>query len=402
MYYPKTTLVAVLATMVASMALGCGEGDPVPKPFPGPGRLMLLKTRVPTGLYQMAAGDTFPRLVHAFPIPELDSAPGGTWQTVVVRSPDQRMALVNGKVVLDLDAGEVLWTAAGYDGHLSSEAAFSPDGKTLATASPSGVHLIDLGTGEERQLFAPLCAPYFRCTDPVCFNIGHPLWLDEETIMFSHSPEYDSTDPEFPSTTRSCHSVGSERAVTVLRTDGTVVQSGGMTSALDHSPVFGLYDDSEDYWQIQPAGGTLINEGPRIDSEQSIRWFRGEDLIRGIVREHHLEANKGQLSLSPDGKSLLIFPGSILDLSEGRVFKLAVSIGSPEGSRPGMETCAWEQSGHNVACLARVFVGPGRGYNEGIDKLVLIPISGDPAVVLSTEDQRGLRAEDWYLVAWLD
>ena len=226
---------------------------------------------------------------------------------------------------------------------------------------------MDLVTLEVRRVFDPMCQSYVGCFKPLCLTVGHPFWLDSETILFWRANV-------FPVSTPNCSSVGREHVQVVVRTDGTVIETDGLAGV-------NYYDQ-----RLRPEGGTLISHTRPHDL---VTWFDAADLIRGIATARQVPEVGRNLSLSPDGRFLLDFPERVIELRSGRVTRLD-AWQDPVSS---VDRCVWAPDGGQITCLFRAGVSGSQ--------LIWIPRTGERSIVLQSEDQGGLNDSAWTLITWL-
>lgn len=258
-------------------------------------------------------------------------------------SPDGRRAVVGdriGLVCVDLQNPKVIWYLPLKDHILPRSAAFSPDGKLLATAEADhGANLYDAETGTPIELFAVRGEPGERPYQVEFLPDGKLVVLASQTF---HTPDKDKPAPPagawLPHNTYSYSLIVWDTATKkVVRRTREVLNVG----------------DSSASGQLLGSGHIFAHTRTWYEKSRPTKCLaRFIDPLTGkSTPEIELERNEGRLlGLTPDGKTLLaMVPGKaprLVDVATGKTTR------SFEGHIRPVTAAAFSPDGKLVATVS--------------------------------------------------
>lgn len=328
---------AVIVVLVVCLLLLCLVGFIVDRsgktrlqPFPGPGKL-LFATWDPTSsewqVHQLEAGLQAAQM-FSFPA-EGDYA----WQPRVFQyedpiivSPAGDMAVFAPGILVNLRTGEHYNLGITYGpkvgNRYASPAAFSPDGERLAFVRAGALYVLKLNPftpQSEKLLYECPCDFYERMK--FCVQIAGPVWLNEDTVIFSHG------------TLGPVVWIGAQSDPFPPDTIAVMDYSGRLRHEYQYT-----WPDSGDFQCAQqPIGIVQTQDGQAVQINVkrpaesyyggSI-WVYVEDVLRGIYEPFYPEKQPSTPTLrtgciaAPDGASM-----ACLDYSKvGSEFRPALTI----------------------------------------------------------------------------
>jgi len=282
-------------------------------------------------------------------------------------SPDGRYAVIKPHDLQDRMSGETMplpvdTANVGVDYWV--QAAFSPDGEYLAySVLASRLYVLHLASKKADRIYASPCAEYIG-RGQVCGALGAPVWIDPDTLLFTHYAGVFPTvihDPPEPGDPRH------ENRTTVMTKQGNEILS-----------VAQLY-------------GTCAVHGNTIfvgHSGYFHAWLERDDLLKGAHAPHPLPGGQiGATWLSPDGR-YVVRPGRpwrLIELRTGQETTLGTSY------EPVMPSCMWSPDQTSVACTGLSAIPPFKGI------LLIIPTSDEPGGIV----WRWKPEDEWRLLDWI-
>jgi hypothetical protein len=344
---PRIKTATILFFVSFFILLGLTSCQQKAVPFMGPGRLLLLRTMEgKTAIYELRTGDTEPRILF-------DNLPGE--QNGFIVSPDGKW-MVLGKYLFNLESGEYEALSVYLYSGEPINFAFSPDGKSLAYVRDS-VLVLNLETMEENFLVNPACRNYTCGT--ACLEMIAPFWVDNDVLLFRHDVGvFEPNMNTFPSTIGKCTTLGSPTAMSVID-----LRENSLITIIPESEGGALLNPPNEYhyWEFQENyGPTIITNTFALDEGKygfsyGLVWLETAKLKQGVFDPHYLGdyTNDHNYFLSPDGKFLLRWDGSMWIYEELRTGEI-ISLGkSPKPENYLVAGCEWLDENDHIVCNNR-------------------------------------------------
>jgi hypothetical protein len=185
----------------------------------------------------------------------------------------------------------------------ASPAAFSPDGERLAFVRVGALYILKLNpftAQSEKLLYKSPCDLYEGVQ--LCVQIAGPVWLNEDTVIFSHG------------TLRSAAWIGGQSApfppdtITVMDYSGRLLHEYQYT--WPDSGVFPCEQKPIEIVQTQNGQAVQIEVMPPATRDWSSMWVYVEDVLRGRYEPFYPEKQPSTPTLrkeciaAPDGASM--------------------------------------------------------------------------------------------------
>jgi len=347
--------------------------------------------------YEIAQGDPEPTLMWSLKT-DLET---NMSRDISTTSPKHTYGIVGKKYMLNLLNGEAkdfqhIFNNWDFYLDFGYGLTFSPNEEYLAEVGKGGVQILNLKTGEVRELVSGKCQGYGSVL--ACLDIGRAVWLDEKTLIFENNKNIFSENYEFPGSILDAPTSNTE-----------ILEYVNELSAIDLDGNILFNVDSGDYYSFHRSnlsdeeGDTILYDIYGIGGSKV--WFsKGELLInKGLSKQHeigeplHAIFNTGGKSevLSPNGHYLLRFPSDIVDLRTGNILDLNIfdQIESIV-NEINFDTCVWNPDEQQAVCKLTYF-GDQTTEKDDYYLFVFVSTTGKPVVFARMNSTNYFSLQAW-------